>query len=79
MPGTATQPEDASTSGRDESASQQQAQLEDDAPWAAVVSFQRQGSQAVGGDGASQTANSYIVEVLINCAPGTVPGKGPRR
>jgi len=61
--------------------------IEDEGAWAAVVNFERVGSaKAAPGGGGSGGADSgggeagqYIVDVLVNCAPDSVPGRGPRR
>jgi ATP-dependent RNA helicase DOB1 len=66
--------------------------LEDEGAWAAVVNFERVGSAkaapgggggggggGTGGGGGGGEAGQYIVDVLVNCAPDSVPGRGPRR
>lgn len=53
---------------------------EDEGVWAAVVNFERVGSaKAGGGSGGNAPDAQYVVDLLVNCEPDTVPGRGPRR
>lgn len=53
---------------------------EDEGVWAAVVNFERVGSaKAGGGSGDDAPGAQYVVDLLVNCEPDTVPGRGPRR
>ena len=52
--------------------------------WGAVVNFERVGkkSNTDGGDGDShkgKAEGAYIVDVLVNCTPSSIPGTGPKR
>ena len=54
------------------------------AVWGAVVNFERVGKKegTDGGDGESHKKRKdgpYIVDVLVNCASGSIPGTGPKR
>ena len=55
---------------------------EDAGAWGAVVNFERVGSAKAGGGGGcggDAAGGQYVVDVLVNCAPDSVPGRGPRR
>ena len=54
---------------------------EDAGAWGAVVNFERVGSvkASSNGGGGDTAGGQYVVDVLINCAPDSVPGRGPRR
>lgn len=54
---------------------------EDAGAWGAVVNFERVGSAKAGsnGSGSDAAGGQYVVDVLVNCAPDSVPGRGPRR
>lgn len=51
--------------------------------WGAVINFERQGKADTDTDAeakpGSRKGARYIVDVLANCAPDTVPGHGPKR
>ena len=52
--------------------------------WGAVVNFERVGKKdsTDGGDGESHKKRKegpYIVDVLANCSPDSIPGTGPKR
>ncbi|KAK9803050.1 hypothetical protein WJX73_001880 [Symbiochloris irregularis] len=67
--------DDSAAGGTQAESSASTVQLHDDAPWAAVVNFQRRPDR----NGKMADTEGYVVEVLINCREGTTPGKGPRR
>ena len=53
---------------------------EDEGVWAAVVNFERVGSAKAGGGSSGDAPGAqYVVDLLVNCEPDTVPGRGPRR
>ena len=50
--------------------------------WGAVVSFERQGAKPEEGEEASTSGRSkgtYLVNVLVNTVPSTLPGQGPSK
>ena len=70
--------EEPSTSGRDADCATAST------VWGAVVNFEKVGKKenTDGGDGESHKRKAegpYIVDVLVNCAPSSIPGTGPKR
>ncbi|KAL3145466.1 hypothetical protein ABBQ32_003293 [Trebouxia sp. C0010 RCD-2024] len=53
------------------------------AVWGAVINFERvgkkEGTDAGDGESHKKRKEPYIVDVLVNCASGSIPGTGPKR